>query len=64
MHRAGQRCFEPLALIGSPQLSFSKVFPAEQQKGYLENFVYCIAIPTIVQNIMLSTKVNKMTKIT
>ena len=30
MHRAGQRCFELLALIGSPQLSFSKVFPAEQ----------------------------------
>ena len=29
-HRAGQRCFELLALIGSPQLSFSKVFPAEQ----------------------------------
>ena len=30
MHRAGQRCFELLALIGSPQLSFSEVFPAEQ----------------------------------
>ena len=30
MHRAGQRCFELLALIGSPQLSFSKVFPAGQ----------------------------------
>ena len=30
LHRAGQRCFELLALIGSPQLSFSKVFPAEQ----------------------------------
>ena len=30
MHRAGQRCFELLALIGSPQLSPSKVFPAEQ----------------------------------
>ena len=30
MRRAGQRCFELLALIGSPQLSFSKVFPAEQ----------------------------------
>ena len=30
MIRAGQRCFELLALIGSPQLSFSKVFPAEQ----------------------------------
>ena len=30
MHRAGQRSFELLALIGSPQLSFSKVFPAEQ----------------------------------
>ena len=30
VHRAGQRCFELLALIGSPQLSFSKVFPAEQ----------------------------------
>ena len=29
-HRAGQRCFELLALIGIPQLSFSKVFPAEQ----------------------------------
>ena len=29
-HRAGQRCFELLALIGSPQLSFSQVFPAEQ----------------------------------
>ena len=29
MHRAGQRCFELLALIGSPQLSFSKVFPPE-----------------------------------
>ena len=29
-HRAGQRCFKLLALIGSPQLSFSKVFPAEQ----------------------------------
>ena len=31
MHRAGQRCFELLALIGNPQLSFSKVFPAEQR---------------------------------
>ena len=30
MHRAGQRCSELLALIGSPQLSFSKVFQAEQ----------------------------------
>ena len=30
MYRAGQRCFELLALIGNPQLSFSKVFPAEQ----------------------------------
>ena len=30
MNRAGQRCFELSALIGSPQLSFSKVFPAEQ----------------------------------
>ena len=30
LHRAGQRCFELLALIGSPQLSFSKVFPVEQ----------------------------------
>ena len=29
-HRAGQRCFELLALIGSPQLSFQRVFPAEQ----------------------------------
>ena len=25
MHRAGQRCFELLALIGSPQLSFPGV---------------------------------------
>ena len=39
-------------------------FQGGQQKGYLENFVYCIAIPTIVQNIMPSTKVNIMTKIT
>ena len=30
LHRAKQHCFELLALIGSPQLSFSKVFPAEQ----------------------------------
>ena len=35
-----------------------------QQKGYLDNFVYCIAIPTIAQNVMLSAKVNIMTKIT
>ena len=30
MHRAGQRCFELLALIGSPQLLQQSYFPAGQ----------------------------------
>ena len=41
MHIAGQRCFELLALIGSPQLSFSKVFPVEQTSVCSDVFFKC-----------------------
>ena len=30
MHRAGQRCFELLALIGSPQLPYQRCYSAGQ----------------------------------
>ena len=33
LHRAGQRCFELLALIGSPQLSFQRYYQLNKHLG-------------------------------